>query len=242
MNLSIGTDPEIFLFKEDKFFIPPLINDKFNPVILCKSYQKYQDISEEFKLLRDNASLEFNIPSCEKAGELFGRIDLMLEATKEIFECSISEKSIIELTEEELLNPLVNTFGCDPFLNVYNRVIGSINLENTNLRFAGGHVHIGWDNPTYSEKVNVVKWLDNVLLLEALKIDPDSRLRLPNYGAPGSCRMKKYGVEYRPLSNFWIFSLEKVQWVFENVKMAVTNRKVAPKTVIHEHLSAYMTA
>jgi len=41
-------------------------------------------------------------------------------------------------------------------------------------------------------------------------------LRKQLYGKAGAYRMKPYGVEYRTLSNFWIFSDTTIGWVWDN--------------------------
>ena len=34
-------------------------------------------------------------------------------------------------------------------------------------------------------------------------------------------RIKEYGVEYRTLSNFWIFSEKTIEWVYEQTRKAL---------------------
>ena len=51
-------------------------------------------------------------------------------------------------------------------------------------------------------------------------MDPGTERR-QLYGLAGSFRQKKYGVEYRSLSNWWIFSEETMQWFFENTHKAI---------------------
>ena len=41
------------------------------------------------------------------------------------------------------------------------------------------------------------------------------------YGAAGAHRVKSYGVEYRTLSNFWIFEEKLIRWVWNNTQRAL---------------------
>jgi hypothetical protein len=41
------------------------------------------------------------------------------------------------------------------------------------------------------------------------------------YGKAGAYRPKSYGVEYRSLSNFWIFEPELIRWVWRNTERAL---------------------
>jgi hypothetical protein len=41
------------------------------------------------------------------------------------------------------------------------------------------------------------------------------------YGKAGAYRTKKYGCEYRVLSNFWIQNQQFVDWCFNNIKAAM---------------------
>jgi hypothetical protein len=41
------------------------------------------------------------------------------------------------------------------------------------------------------------------------------------YGKAGAMRLKSYGMEYRTLSNFWIFDQRLIGWVYEQTAKAV---------------------
>ena len=46
-------------------------------------------------------------------------------------------------------------------------------------------------------------------------------LRKNLYGKHGAYREKAYGVEYRVLSNFWIFNNRLIEWVWDNTSRAI---------------------
>src|SRR5690606_28024709 len=62
--------------------------------------------------------------------------------------------------------------------------------------------------------------MDMTLGLESVLLDTDTR-RKELYGSAGSFRFKKYGVEYRTLSNFWIKNEELTQWAFNKTIEAI---------------------
>jgi nucleoside-diphosphate-sugar epimerase len=51
----------------------------------------------------------------------------------------------------------------------------------------------------------------------------EGELRKQLYGKAGALRYKEYGVEYRTLSNFWIFKEELIRWVWRNTARALEN-------------------
>jgi hypothetical protein len=46
-------------------------------------------------------------------------------------------------------------------------------------------------------------------------------LRKKLYGKAGAFRPKSYGVEYRTLSNFWIFEEKYIDWVYSAVESSL---------------------
>ena len=87
--------------------------------------------------------------------------------------------------------------------------------DDPNLRSCGGHVHIGMKG-SKDEKMAVIQYADLVLGVPSVKMDKGiTRKKL--YGKAGAMRFKPYGVEYRVLSNFWIFDPKLVSWVYDGV-------------------------
>ncbi len=62
--------------------------------------------------------------------------------------------------------------------------------------------------------------MDAVLGIPAILLD-DGLLRKQLYGKAGAFRPKEYGVEYRSLSNFWVFSPEIIKELLRNFKYFV---------------------
>jgi hypothetical protein len=92
------------------------------------------------------------------------------------------------------------------------------------MRTGSGHIHIQFvpqniDDPFeeghFARCCELVKELDQTLYESSGYWDCDTeRQRL--YGAPGAFRPKKYGVEYRVLSNAWLNEPWTQMFVFDN--------------------------
>ncbi|MCK5711067.1 MAG: hypothetical protein KAI07_11050 [Deltaproteobacteria bacterium] len=156
---------------------------------------------------------------------------LNLQDLKDIIACHnlfVSEKTSDIYTLTDLFHPSATLSGCDPDINAYTgRENPGPDLEDTNKRWTGGHLHIGWGHTDYAEKVALIKALDITLGLPSVSLDTD-RERRKAYGYAGSYRPqevadgKQYnGVEYRVLSSFWIHKPELLSWVFKGVEKAM---------------------
>lgn len=161
----------------------------------------------------DNVLFEFNVDCTADAAVFSTRLDSVLGAGRNILResglhlvpnvSSHSYESMDGWPEQAFV------FGCDPD---YNGLTGEVNpkpsAEDPFLRTAGGHVHIGWSHlgeVTKELQQRVIVMCDYVLGLPSLSEDTDTRRR-ELYGKAGACRYKSYGVEYRTLSNYWIWS------------------------------------
>ena len=85
-----------------------------------------------------------------------------------------------------------------------------------NMRSAGGHVHI----ETSLNKRHVIQACDLFLGVPSVLMD-EGEMRKQLYGKAGCFRPKSYGVEYRTLSNFWIFKKKHIEWVWRNTERAL---------------------
>ena len=62
--------------------------------------------------------------------------------------------------------------------------------------------------------------MDLFLGVPSVTLDSDTRRR-ELYGKAGAYRAKDYGVEYRTLSNFWIWKDSLKDWVYDQTQKAV---------------------
>lgn len=234
VDIGLGADPELFVkdIKTGKF-VPSL------DLIGAGKYAPKPLSIPGFSVLEDNVLAEYNIPP-SKTKEMFREnirlgmklFDEVLPPDKYVVEIASSYK----FTPEQLLDPRANEFGCEPDKNAWKK--GETNrppaIPEDGLRVAGGHIHVGYSidadamgllqlDAIDRDVVNqeIVKWMDVLLAVPAMRIDKDTeRRRL--YGKAGSYRDKPYGMEYRTLSSFWLSSNSLIDWVWDMTNKAVT--------------------
>lgn len=208
---SIGADPEFFLKQGNKFVssIGIIGGSKDNP----RPYG-----SAGFAVLEDNVAVEFNIPPAHNHTQFINSIQEVLNKLHQEYpQFEFSTDSAAVFDKEELMHPAAMEFGCDPDYNVWTKEMNERpTASNKDLRSAGGHVHVG----TELDKIKVIKAMDLFLGVPSIKLDA-GKLRRELYGKAGAFRPKDYGVEYRTLSNFWIFKESLIEWVYNQTEKAL---------------------
>jgi len=120
--------------------------------------------------------------------------------------------------DDQLWHPGANRFGCEPDYCAYTKETNPPpRPKNRNLRSAGGHIHV----ETELDKFEVVKAMDLFEGVPSMFMDADGKRRKKMYGKAGACRPKPYGVEYRSLSNYWVFTPQLRDWVWRNTERAL---------------------
>jgi len=113
-------------------------------------------------------------------------------------------------------------FGCEPDFNAWQW--GMENPRPTsaisNLRTAGFHVHVGYENPNADTNIDFMKWFDLYVTLPGLLMEPDNERR-ELYGKAGAFRHKEYGLESRTLSSFFASTPELMKWVYDQTEVAI---------------------
>ena len=211
--MRIGSDPEVFLQNAEGKPISSIgyiMADKWNPL-------QIPDMPLGYTLQEDNVSLEYGIPPASTSEELVGSINAVMAKSLEYLPgLSFSKLSCIIFPEDQMQHPLAHVFGCEPDFEAWT---GKENKKpeppHEFMRSAGGHIHI----ETKKDAYDVVRNCDLVLGVASVLMDRgEDRKKL--YGKAGACRVKPYGVEYRTLSNFWIFEDRLIDWVFRNTTRA----------------------
>lgn len=224
VDLKMGADPELFLAVKDKLtsahgIIP---GDKEAPHSVSKG-----------AIQVDGMALEFNI---DPAGSRQEFVENILTTMQELHSYLPKDsKLLIESTAEfgsDYINkqPLIaRELGCSADFNAYEG--GAKNPRpNSSLpyRTASGHIHIGWtenqgtNNPEHlSLCCDVIKLMDLMVGVPSILMDSDTKRRTM-YGQAGAFRPKTYGAEYRVLSNFWLTSVDKIQWVYDQTVLCIS--------------------
>lgn len=217
--ILIGTDPEAFV-----------VNNKGAVDISVGKIGGSKDEPRPVDggaVQEDNVLAEFNTVPAKTADEFVGAVNKVIGQLEGILKplgLGLLFKSSHVFEPEKLAEggEQAVTFGCDPDFNCWAMEWNdSPAAEDANLRTAGGHVHIGYDNPDEMQSLKIAQACDLLLGIPSVLLDGDVRRR-ELYGSAGACRFKEYGVEYRVLSNFWLQSDTLKRWVFDQATAAVS--------------------
>lgn len=219
-DVLIGADPELFLKESNGHFVSSIDKiggTKYDPRPIDEFGNSVQE---------DNVAVEYNItPAKTRDAFIFSNQKVLsyLEEHVKKLGLSFAKDAAAFFPDEELQDYRALTFGCEPDYNAWtgneNPPI-EVSEEFRNLRSAGGHIHVGYENPNRVDSDELVKAMDVFLGCQSIKYDEDT-LRRKLYGKAGSCRYKQYGVEYRTLSGFWIHSPEMQGWAFDQTHKAI---------------------
>lgn len=216
MEFTIGSDPE-FILIDDQNKIKSAIG-----VIKGKRNKRLKINENEFYY--DNVLAECTIKPAKNKEEFIQNIRKSISTyIKLVDPYKLTTLSSAYFSKQDLTHPEARKSGCSVEHCAYS--LSSIPSEkidkifnNTNLRTAGGHVHLGTIlGKNHESCLMLVRMLDlflgfAFLLLEDSK---ESLERRKIYGHAGRYRQPKYGVEYRTLGNFWLSSPKLADLVYE---------------------------
>jgi hypothetical protein len=228
----IGSDPEVFLRDITDGSLVSAIdiisNGKHNPLLTTHGAIQHDNILAEFNSMPATCLEEFINNHALILGDLNDFITpmgLMVDVVPSQF------------CEGYLLSdPAALVSGCDPDINAWTRKFNQIrDLSRTNLRVAGGHLHISVNNIIEDDakepfRIKLVKALDLVLGVMSVVHDPsvEGKNRKKLYGKAGAFRNKNTelndpynGIEYRTLSNYWLKDKSYMEYIYNGVEKVV---------------------
>lgn len=215
MNFTIGCDPEfIVINKQDIISAINIIKGTRDKRIKIKNTEIYYD----------NVLAECTVKPASSKEEFVENIQESINLLSEIiFPYKLSQLSSAIFTNEELEHPDAKKSGCAAEYCAYSLSTISPNkinkiFKNSNLRTAGGHVHLGTNlGKNHESCVMLVRMLDLFLGFISLILDSsqESIERRKIYGSAGRYRQPFYGVEYRTLGNFWIFNNQLIRLLYD---------------------------
>lgn len=214
IKFSVGADPELFLksYGSYKSAVGLVGGSKWAPLPLNNKGDA---------ILEDNVAVEFNIEPATSKDAFRSHIHRVLDHLRSILPgYEFSKESAVSFPKEELEHPQAQEFGCEPDFDAWRECVNNKpHANDPNLRSAGGHIHVG--SPVAKKRPNdVIRAMDLFLGVPSVVLDSGT-LRRELYGKAGCCRYKPYGVEYRTLSNFWIFDDKLIDWAFEGTQRAL---------------------
>ncbi len=231
---KIGSDPEIFVEDGKGKIIPAFdfLGSKENPN-KCPGYGESYNLHNPDNDDRGNTiywdgfQAEFTTLATNCMGwhgdslqaGLRGLYELVKKHDKK---AKLSHKTVFDISKRLLKSaaPEHVAFGCNPSLNAYG--MSGLEMPGTAVEYrsAGGHVHLGFnDNKslTKDDYINMVKGLDAIMGVAGVSLfakydDPRRRMM---YGLAGEYRLPPHGLEYRTLSNAWLFHPVLANIVFD---------------------------
>lgn len=212
--LSIGADPEVFV--TDGHQIVSSIGR------IDGSKKKPHPLGAGYFIQSDNVLAEYNIPPARTVEEFIENVGAGLARVRDYVRTrglDVVIKTSHFLDWSQLCDPAAFEFGCAPDYNAWSGARVEPPRVTTNLRCAGGHIHVAYPNPSMLKSRAFVCALDLFLGVPSVLLDPDTHRR-GQYGAAGAFRPKKYGLEYRTLSSFWIKNPLLIRWVWEQTHAA----------------------
>ena len=236
-DISVGADPEVFVMTAGTVTssIGLIGGTKDHPIPVVDGALQEDNVLAEFNINPARSKQGFSANIASVLGDLE---DVLRKGGHAI---SIQTSHEYSRAYLESLGPQAMEFGCGAEFSAYTEsVMAKPEGSSTTLRTAGGHVHVGYNDPWESGNYTLARMLDIVLGVPSVLLDDDTKRR-SLYGSAGSLRHKPYGMEYRSLSNFWIKDTNLQHWVFDRVKWACANlpqltellAKVDVKSVIH---------
>ena len=222
-KFTIGADPEVFVadsltntFVSAHDLVP---GTKLEPFAVNKGAVQV-----------DGMALEFNIDPADS----FEEFEDNLNSVQNTLAGMIGDKKFIQdasvYFDEEFVKgvPEFNLMlGCEPDYNGWTMDVNAPADAASLMRTAGGHVHVGGfftDDPFSPEHfatcARLARTMDHTLGVYSVLWDKDDKRR-SMYGKAGSFRPKPYGMEYRTLSNRWIFNTDLIRFVYNATQEAL---------------------
>lgn len=221
-SFTIGSDPEIFVGDKKGNVIPAFdflgSKDKPNRVgsTECKTY--WDGFQAEFTT-SVGTCLAYQVDSVKD-----GLTSVFKYAKEHNKDAQLLAKTVVDIPQEALESGKEEhvQFGCMPSLNIYGMKGETAHGRDVPFRPAGGHIHFGCGTLTKKAQEDVVKALDAIVGVACVslfaKFDDPKRRQL--YGLAGEYRLPKHGLEYRVLSNAWLFHPMIMNLVFDLARKA----------------------
>lgn len=238
--LKIGADPEVFVRHGANF-----VSGHIFPVGTKEKPQQLKTGGVQ----NDGMALEFNvIPSTNRQDfvrntiSVFKELNAIVKAKGNDYSIAVIPTAPFGAEYIRQMPKHVSELGCSPDYSAYTGMANPIPNRDLPFRTGSGHVHVGFCEPMIDNEMHpdhfaacqkLSKELDYFLGLPSLLWDDDNNRR-QLYGAPGAFRPKKYGMEYRVLSNAWLRNKETMGFVFDQTVKAVESVFNGRKKPLHE--------
>ncbi len=212
MRFSFGTDPELMLSKDGKIY---------SAIGIIKGTKERRKKIGKHAFYYDNVLAECAVaPANSKAEAVENIKDCLGKYAKLVSPYILEPRASHYFSKDQLKHPEAMKISCFPETCVYKMEdveVDSSVLKKTDLRTAGGHVHLGSEILRGCNRYVSVLLLDLFLGLPSIYLDndPTTKERKKLYGQAGRHRTPIYGVEYRTIGNFWLTSPKLVEFTYD---------------------------
>jgi hypothetical protein len=169
--------------------------------------------------------VEFNIPPVDNADDFVEFIRYSMTTLRSMISNHLEFSYLPSAEFEEIYTSTEqgSESGCKPDNNVWHDDERKPNLEYTNIRVAGSHLHLSYLEPNEKTSLNFVKMFEVYGTIPTLKYEEKlpAIFRRELYGSAGSYRIKPYGIEYRTLSSFWLQSEDMIRLIYDKVAESI---------------------
>lgn len=214
MNFTFGSDPEFALAQKGQF------KDAIGILPEKKKAIKLGESNFYF----DNVLAEVGIRPTKNKQEATSAIRSVLQDLQELVRpAKITVRASMNFPASELKHKKAMEAGCVAEYSAYTlrRIVPPVEFvvkdedteemrHVTSFRTVGGHIHLGGEGVLQHGMLQpyIIKMMDLFIGIPELFFNKDktARDRRQVYGVAGSHRRPEYGVEYRPLSNYWFSS------------------------------------
>lgn len=233
--VTIGADPELFLQQGEfhRSAIGVIPGTKSAPFHTKVGAFHVDNVAAELNVLPSSSEEEFVM----NVGRILGVVRNTVFRRGFV----LSKEHVAQFLVEDLIHPMAQEAGCEADFNAYSEDPNIPNTPktyvNTQLRVAGGHIHVGY-NGEQIDTIQLIKAMDVFVTLPMLAKEDKRRREL--YGQAGDFRWKPYGAEYRTPSNAWVMSRERARWAYQQAILAVNKHKECPniagiQEIINQH-------
>lgn len=216
MNFTIGSDPE-FILIDDKNKIKSAIG-------VVKGTRNKRIKIDQIEFYYDNVLAECTVVPSKTKEEFIHNLRKSLSIFyKLVHPYKITTIPSAYFSAEDLIHRDSRKSGCSAEHCAYS--LGTVLpkkidkfFNESKLRTAGGHIHLGTDlGRSHESCIMLVRMLDLFLGFAFLQLDnsKESIERRKIFGKAGRYRQPSYGVEYRTLSSFWLSSPKLAELVYE---------------------------
>lgn len=219
-NYLIGSDVEFFLRnKEDGEIVSAeglIQGTKKEPF-------KFDKENSFYATSLDNVMAEGNIPPASAPSEMWKAVEKLRAYIDSTVPQELETVAIpsARLDFRHLMTENSQVFGCDPSSNCWTDEEVIPEPSGDNLRSAGFHIHVGYENPDENTNKDIAKAMDLFLGLPAVLMEPKNERKAVGYGQAGNYRNQKHGMEYRSLSSHFAGNEKLVSWCFNNTQKAI---------------------